>query len=659
MDKGTLVEVKLNGNYRLLMIEGTEGKKHLQGTDESGNTHTIHPREVEYVVPQQRLLNSSQIPQFKTKVAPLLDPEQLEIAWEVLQGESTTPEQLAELLFSSIDAHACYAAHCLLREDRIYFKQKGQVYETRPLSQVTEIKHQLALAEQRAQEAQQFVQKMQSKLQGEAVEWTNQERQRLECLERYALQPQEISDKDKQQAQEILATAKRLKNEGAAFDLLVDLGIWGIHENLALRRSQIPLTFPSDVLELAHARMTDTPPDTAHRLDLRQLRTYTIDDISTTEIDDGISIVNDRLWIHIADPTRLVMPGDRLELEARKRCTSVYLPTGMIPMFPHELATGPMSLVQGQDCYALSFGVSLDEEGGIADWEIQTTIVRPTYRLTYDDVDEMLELGAEPDLDRIFYWAKKREQWRLNQGAIAIHLPETAIKVVGEEVILHLQEDTPSRQLVSEMMILAGEVAARFAIAHQLPVPYRSQPRPQLPPQEELDQIPAGSARAWAICRTMSRSEVSLEPLPHAGLGLSAYVQATSPIRRYSDLIVHYQIKATLLGQPPIFSPEQVQESIGMIDVAAYDAVQVERQTNRYWSLEYLRRNQNVVWDAMFLDWLRENDKLGLILLEEVGLKLPIKLTRQVNKGERLQVKVTLANPRSDMIQFQELLTPQ
>jgi exoribonuclease-2 len=156
----------------------------------------------------------------------------------------------------------------------------------------------------------------------------------------------------------------------------------------------------------------------------------------------------------------------------------------------------------------------------------------------------------------------------------------------------------------------------------------------------------------------MSRSEVSTEPQPHCGLGLSAYVQATSPIRRYSDLIVHYQIKAALLGEAPVFTAEQVQEMIGMIDIATQDATQVERQTNRYWSLEFLRRHQDVVWHGIFLDWLRENEKLGLILLEEIGLKLPIKLNRQVNRGESLRVKVSAVNPRSDMIQFQELITP-
>jgi exoribonuclease-2 len=95
----------------------------------------------------------------------------------------------------------------------------------------------------------------------------------------------------------------------------------------------------------------------------------------------------ERLWVHIADPTRLLMPDDELDLEARKRGSTVYLPTGMIPMFPEVLATGPMSLIQGKVCCALSFGVILDAVGAVEDYCIHTGLIKPTYRLTYQDVD--------------------------------------------------------------------------------------------------------------------------------------------------------------------------------------------------------------------------------------------------------------------------------
>lgn len=120
---------------------------------------------------------------------------------------------------------------------------------------------------------------------------------------------------------------------------------------------------------MAQQRLDSHLPDRdINRLDLTHLKVYTIDDESTTEIDDGVSWESlhdgrERLWVHIADPTRWLLPEDDLDLEARKRGSTVYLPTGMIPMFPEVLATGPMSLVQGKICCALSFGIVLNEAG--------------------------------------------------------------------------------------------------------------------------------------------------------------------------------------------------------------------------------------------------------------------------------------------------------
>ncbi|HEY9837972.1 MAG TPA: RNB domain-containing ribonuclease, partial [Vampirovibrionales bacterium] len=295
---------------------------------------------------------------------------------------------------------------------------------------------------------------------------------------------------------------------------------------------------------MAHRCLNFPPPDpdANNRLDLTHLKVYTIDDESTLEIDDGVSLEyledgRQRLWIHIADPTRLLSPGDELDLEARRRSTTVYLPTGMVPMFPHELATGPMSLVQSQLCAALSFAVILDDLGAVAESSIHVTTIKPTYRLTYDDVDEMLQLGlqAEPEISAIAAWSKRRHAWRVSQGAISISMPDSSIKVdENEEITVQLLEDCPSRQLVAEMMILAGEVGARYAQTHNIPVPFRGQPQPELPPEEELLILPPGPVRSSAIRRCMPKSEMATTPSRHASLGLDAYIQVTSPIRRYS-----------------------------------------------------------------------------------------------------------------------------
>ncbi len=327
-------------------------------------------------------------------------------------------------------------------------------------------------------------------------------------------------------------------------------------------------------------------------------------------------------------------------------------------MFPIELAAGPMSLIQGKVCHALSFAVDLDEVGAVANYEIVASLVKPNYRLTYEDVEEMLQLGVEDDLERLADFARLRKKWRVSQGAIEIHLPDTSVKVDsknGDRLTLELMEDSFSRQLVAEMMILAGEVAATFAQTHNIPIPYRYQEQPELPPADTLMQLPSGPVREFAICRCMTKGSLGLYASRHSGLGLDAYSQVTSPIRRYSDLLAHWQIKAFLRNEPLPFSAEMLTEILRMIDPAIWDANQVEKQSVRYWSLEYLRRNKDVVWDALMLDWLRENEKLALILIEDLGLKLPMRINRFVQVGENLRIKTGDVDPRKDVIYFLEV----
>ncbi len=667
MEKGTLVEVKLHGDRRLVVIDRPEGKKHFQAIDENGNTHTIHPREINYTIKasgESTNFSHLQIPSFLQKIEKFLDPSSLEVAWEILieDNQATSPNDLANLLFSELSAVTSYASYCLLSNDKIYFKQKGELYEPRSLSQVSELKHQAEAAAQRAKLLEEFQQKITDKLSGADVTWTTSDRSRLDCLERYSLHGDEASDKAA--AQELLSFAKRSKNEQSAFQMLVDLGIWSEHENLNLLRSQIPIRFANELIAAAQECFTNPIPDRMGdlRRDLTHLHVYTIDDISTTEIDDGLSIEtladgSKRIWIHIADPTRWLDPESALDKDARKRGTSVYLPTGVIPMFPMDLATGPMSLIESKVCHAMSFAVDLDAVGAIAKYEIVASLVKPNYRLTYDDVEEMLQLGVEDDLERLADYARLRKKWRVDQGAIEIHLPDTSVKVDsknGDRLTLELMEDTFSRQLVAEMMILAGEVAAKFAQTNNIPIPYRYQEQPELPPLDTLMQLPSGPVREFAICRCMTKGSLGLYASRHSGLGLDAYAQVTSPIRRYSDLLAHWQIKAFLLGEPLPFTAEMLTAILQAIDPAIWDANQVEKQSVRYWSLEYLRRNKDVVWEALMLDWLRENEKLALVLIEDLGLKLPMRITRQIQVGDNLRIKTGEVDPRKDIIYFQE-----
>jgi exoribonuclease-2 len=677
VEKGTLVEFRLQGDRRLGVVDRPDGKTRWFVVDERGQSHSLAPRQITYIVTGQTY-KSSQIASFLEEVKPYLDPSSLEVAWELLveDGEAVTPQVMASLLFSESQPPQCYAAYWLLSEDKIYFKQKGDSYEPRTAAQVAERKHQIEIEALKAKGQQEFLARVEQALKGEAVEWQRHDRHRLEALEKYAALLADIvrlglnydslarAYPPPAPVLETMNMLGRSATPQGALQLLVDLGWWSPHENLFLRRSSIPVQFPTKVLEVSQQRLQSPPPDPdVNRLDLTYLKVYTIDDESTTEIDDGLSWEQlpdgrERLWVHIADPTRFLMPEDELDLEARKRGSTVYLPTGMVPMFPEILATGPMSLVQGQVCCALSFGIILDASGAVENYSIHASLIKPTYRLTYEDVDEMLDLDvqAEPEIAAIARWANKRKAWRYAQGAISINMPEAMIKVKEDDIKIYVLDDSPSRQLVAEMMILAGEVAARYGQTHQIPLPFRGQPQPELPPEQELLELPAGFVRACAMRRCMPKSEMSITPVRHAGLGLDTYTQATSPIRRYSDLLTHFQIKAHLRGDVPPFSAEQLKEVMMTVSTITQEVTMVERQTNRYWALEYLRRCTDKVWQATVLMWLREDSGLALILLEDLGLQLPMSFRRPLKLGEQVLVKVSHADPQKDVIQFQEVI---
>ena len=665
LEPGTLIEFKQQGQPRLAVVDRPEGKKNWVVIDERGQAHTLHPREFTYQVTGASAFSPDDISPFLEEAESHIDSDSLELAWELLReaGESADPTSLSLLLFSEERPPLCYAAHRLLSEDTIYFKQKGERYEPRPVAQVEERLHQIQKEEQRQQEWNSFLHKLRQRLEQSPVEWDKADRPRLEALERLACFGDEATQRTL--AIDVLKAIGHSPTAKGAFDLLVKLEVWTVHENLALRRSQIPIQFSDEIFSMAQQRIATPLPDPdSERLDLTRLKVYTIDDESTREIDDGLSLEvledgRQRLWIHIADPTRLLEPGDGLDLEARRRCTTVYLPTGIIPMFPEELATGPMSLIARQICCALSFGVVLSDAGDIEDYCIHSSLIRPTYRLTYEDVDEMLSLGvkAEPELHSLSYWAQVRESWRQAQGAIRISMPESSIKVseVDDSIAINVLEDSPARQMVAEMMILAGQVAARYSQVHNLAIPFRSQPQPELPPEEELMQLPTGWVRDCAIRRCMTRSEIGVVPGRHATLGLESYSQVTSPIRRYTDLLAHFQLKAHLRGDAPPFSSEELIEITQGASSAAYEAASVERQTKRYWALEFLRRHQTHTWEAMLLRWLRQDDGLGLIILEELGLELGMRFNRDVALGQQLQVRVIEVDPRQDIIRFEEV----
>ena len=157
MEKGTLVEFKLKGTPHLAVADRPEGKKNWVLVDQRGQSHTIHPRQVIYEV-TKATYEQSEIEWFIKEAEGYIDPDNLEIAWELLTEleETATPESLAQLLFSDQSPPLCYAAHCLLSADKIFFKQNGDHYAPRSPAQVEELQHKIAREAAKAAEKEGF-----------------------------------------------------------------------------------------------------------------------------------------------------------------------------------------------------------------------------------------------------------------------------------------------------------------------------------------------------------------------------------------------------------------------------------------------------------------------------------------------------------------------
>ena len=355
---------------------------------------------------------------------------------------------------------------------------------------------------------------------------------------------------------------------------LIVRGLLDPNEPIALRGSVWSRSFPPD-LEAEAKRLialaNEELPGDEQRIDLTHLATYSLDDAGTREIDDALSLERcdgfDWIWIHIADPSRLIGIDSPLDQEARRRATSLYLAEGVMPMLPLELAAGPLSLRAGQRCAALSVAVRLDDDGAMAERRIVRSWIRPRYGLTYADGDELIELAPPGDeaLSDLSQLMQQRMRWRRSKGAVMFDRPEGRFRRSDGALTLQVIDPSPSRLMVSEAMLLMGAVVASYGQEHNLPLPYRSQPAAELPSSDELDRIPEGPARDAAIKRCLSRGVQGTRPMPHFSLGLEAYVQATSPIRRYADLVAHRQIIAQLSAVAPM-GEERLGEVIDDLD---------------------------------------------------------------------------------------------
>ena len=239
-------------------------------------------------------------------------------------------------------------------------------------------------------------------------------------------------------------------------------------------------------------------------------------------------------------------------------------------------------------------------------------------RLSYEEAEERLH---ESPLRELYEAAQLHGERRRANGAIEIDLPEVKIRVEEDEIKIRPLPKLRSRDLVREAMLMAGEAAARYADEHDLPLPYTTQDAP-------ADELPQGdSPSVYFATRMMLRpGNKSTSPGLHAGLGMDPYVQATSPLRRYLDLVVHQQLRAHLTGGD-VLDTAMITTLIGSAAAGTRDVRYTERQSNRHWTAVYLLRHPDWRGEGIVVE--RRGNR-HTVLLPALGMETSLYAKREL-----------------------------
>ncbi len=488
------------------------------------------------------------------------------VAWELLQGQHTSLPELAELAFDAFTPATAWAAWRLV-VDGLYFEGEPEAIVVHTAAKVAEIEAARVAKTAEEHDWQAFAARVSN------GSYAPPDERYLSDVIALALERMESS-----------RTLRRLgvsQTREAAHAFLLSIGRWTPAENPYPLRLGLPTTQP----EMPAPPLPDEP-----RRDLTHLLSLAIDDEGSGDPDDALSIEGERLWVHVADVAALVAPDSPLDREARDRAANLYLPEGTIHMLP-AVVTDRLALGLQEMSPAISFGFDPNENGAYELTDITLSWIRAT-RTTYEMAETRLDESPYRELLAI---AEANLARRVAHGAIEIDLPEVKIRVGPEgEVLVRPLPSLRSRELVREAMLMTGEAVGMLGITHDLPLAYTVQ-EPPLEGQSPVVLEGAGPSAMWAQRRLMQRSRPSTAPGRHAGLGLDVYVQVTSPLRRYLDLLAHQQLRAHLRSETPM-DVAAVTLRIGTADAVSGAVRTAERLSNQHWTLVYLMQHPN--WEG-------------------------------------------------------------
>jgi exoribonuclease-2 len=573
----------------------------------------------------------------------------LQALWEVLNSEAELVDlnTMTALCFPDCtDADHSAAVVRAFFNDRLYFKFSPEGFSPNSAEKVAQLITQRQNAERLERIVEQGGLWVHKTLQGRNTPPPPERTEIIDILTSYFLF--EKDSPHREAARGILKKAG-VGTPATIFSFLVKIGVWDVHENIELLRSKIPTEFAEDVMTQARILCEYPPAIAEDRRDLRTLPAMTVDGPGTLDYDDAVSITFEegvfKVGIHIADVASLVDRNSAIDQDAMARASSIYMPDRKIPMLPACLSEDVCSLKVGQDRPAISTLITTTADAEILDFEIVPSVIRVARQLTYQDVDAMA--AVEADFKALLAIAKNYRRRRLDNGALMIDLPEIAIWLTpeAEPVMARIDRESPGRMLVSELMIMGNELAARHLAEHKMPAIFRS----QASPRERLVERDEGTLfQNWMQRRQINRFVLNSTPQPHAGLGVPAYVTVSSPIRKYTDLITQRQLRATL-GMKPAYSREEMdfliaglQETMGLVG-------RIQFQRHRYWLLRYLEGLAGQKKEGIVLNKRRDG---YAVLLPDYMLECHLSGAENIKLKPEDLVQVTLQhiNARNDVI---------